>query len=96
MQQTGSAVRSTARFDVGIAYAEAVDAAAEKTRLGKEIERVKKDIESKERQLANETFRSRAPEEIIRGMEATVEERRVELKKLLDRLAQFEKGAHSA
>jgi len=95
-QQTGGAVRSTARFDVRIAYTEAVDAAAEEARLRKEIERVKKDIESKERQLADETFRSRAPEKIIRGMEATVGERRVELKKLLDRLAQFEKGAHSA
>jgi len=81
---------------VRIAHTEAVDATAEKARLRKEIERVKKDIESKERQLADETFRSRAPGKIIRGMEATVEERRVELKKLLDRLAQFEKGAHSA
>jgi valyl-tRNA synthetase len=58
----------------------------------KEIERLQNDIASKERQLADETFRSRAPEKIIRGMETTLEERRVEIKKLQERLRQLERG----
>jgi len=84
------AVRSTATFDVRIAYADAVDMVAEKARLKKEIEGLQKAIASKERQLGDETFRSRAPEMIIKGLEATLAEQRIELKKLQDRLAQLE------
>jgi len=45
------AVRSTARFDVRIAYSDTVDVGAEKIRLKKEIEGLQKAITSKERQL---------------------------------------------
>ena len=91
--QAGGAVRSTAQFDVRIEYEETVDVGAEIIRIRKEMERITKDIASKERQLGDETFRSRAPEKIIRGMESTLAERRVELKKLAERLAQLEKAA---
>jgi valyl-tRNA synthetase len=84
------AVRSTATFDVRIAYADTVDMAAEKIRLKKEIEGLQKAIASKERQLGDETFRSRAPEKIIKGLEATLAEQRIELQKLQDRLSQLE------
>jgi valyl-tRNA synthetase len=90
--QAGGAVRSTARFDVRIDYQETVDAGAEVIRIRKEIERITKDIASKERQLGDETFRSRAPEKIIRGMESTLQERRVELTKLTERITQLEKS----
>jgi valyl-tRNA synthetase len=83
------AVRSTAKFDVRIAYSDTVDASAEKARLKKEIEGLQKAIASKERQLGDETFRSRAPEKIIKGLEATLAEQRIELKKLKDRLSQL-------
>jgi valyl-tRNA synthetase len=89
LPQTGGAVRSTADFDVRIAYAETVDVGAEKARLLKESDRLQKDIASKERQLGDETFRSRAPENIIKGMEATLAQRRAELQKLQDRQAQL-------
>jgi len=101
----GSATRSTANFDLGIDPAAAaatnvnarvIDASAEQARVRKEIERVTKDIASKQRQLGDETFRNRAPENIIQGMEWTLKERRVELKKLRERLAQFEGGADPA
>jgi valyl-tRNA synthetase len=98
----GGAMRSTARFDVRIdpttgtpatsINARVIEASAELAKIRKEIERIEKDIASKERQLGDETFRSRAPEKIIRGMETTLEERQVELKKLQERLGQFEKG----
>ena len=85
-------MRSTALFDVRIPYAATVDVAAELVRLKKEQERLTKDIASKERQLGDETFRSRAPEKIIQGLQATLEERRIELKKLIERLKELESG----
>jgi valyl-tRNA synthetase len=92
LQQAAGAMRSTAQFDLRIAYSGTVDRTAEIARLQREIERLSKDIASKERQLADETFRSRAPEKIIRGMRGTLDERRVELKKLQERLRQLGRG----
>jgi valyl-tRNA synthetase len=89
LPQSGGAVRSTSQFDVRIAYSEAVDVAAEKARLKKEIDGLQKAVASKEKQLADETFRSRAPEKIIRGLEATLAEQLVELQKNVERLEQF-------
>jgi valyl-tRNA synthetase len=87
------AVRSSATFDVRIAYSDTVDVEVEKTRLKKEIEGLERAIASKERQLGDETFRSRAPEKIIRGLEATLAEQRIEHRKLQDRLSQLEKDS---
>jgi len=89
LQQTGGAVRSSAEFDVRIAYSDTVDPEGEKTRLKKEMVGLQKAISSKEGQLGNETFRSRAPENIIRGLEETLATQRIELKKLEDRLGQL-------
>jgi valyl-tRNA synthetase len=91
----GGAIRSTPRFDIRIPFEEIVDPRVEMARSKKDIEGLAKDIASKEAQLGNETFRSKAPERIIKGMEATLEERRVELRKLMDRVAQLEKGNRS-
>jgi valyl-tRNA synthetase len=93
LPQSGGLVRSTALFDVRIAYADATDLGAELTRLRKETVRLTKDIAFKERQLADDTFRSRAPEPIVRGMEISLAERRLELSKLSERLAQLENSA---
>jgi len=89
LQQAGGAMRSTFQVDVRIAYSDAVDVVAEKTRIKKEMEGLEKAILSKEGQLGNETFRSRAPEKIIRGLEETLATQRIELKKLEDRLGQL-------
>ena len=86
-----SAVRSTATFDVRLAYSDAVDATAEKARLKREIEGLQKASASKERQLGDTTFRSRAPEKIIKGLEATLAEQSIELRKLQDRLSQLDR-----
>ena len=87
---TTGAVRSTALFDVRITYSDVVDATAEIARLKKEIEGLQKAIASKEKQLGDETFLSRAPEEIIKKLKATLTEQRVELHKLQERLSQLE------
>jgi valyl-tRNA synthetase len=93
LPQAGGAMRSTAQFDLRIAYLDTVGVAAEQTRVRKEIERLQKDVASKESQLGDETFRSRAPEKIVLGMKATLEQRRIELGKLTERLRQLERGA---
>ena len=93
LAQAVGGVRSTAEFDVRIPYSESIDVAAEGARLRKEIERLTKDIASKERQLGDETFRSKAPEKVTRGMQAALDERRIELKKAEGRLEQLERGA---
>jgi valyl-tRNA synthetase len=94
-------MRSTTQFDVRIdpktasptnINARVIEASAELARIRKEIEKLEKDIASKEKQLGDPTFRSRAPEKIVSGMETALEERRVELKKLQERLSQFEGG----
>jgi valyl-tRNA synthetase len=87
------AVRSTAAFDVRVAYSDTVDPTAEKARLKKESEGLQKAIASKERQLGDETFRSRAPEKIIKGLEATLAEQRMELEKLSKRLDDLGQGS---
>jgi valyl-tRNA synthetase len=87
--QSGGAVRSTSQFDVRIAYSEAVDVAAEKARLKKEIDGLQKAVASKEKQLADKIFRSRAPENIVRGLEATLAEQLVELQRNVERLGQL-------
>ena len=88
---SGGVIRSTPRFDLRIAYGEAVDVQAEIARLRKETDRLAKDIESKQTRLADQAFRSRAPQEIVRGLESTVRERQVEYQKLIERLTQLEK-----
>jgi len=91
---TGGAVRTMAQFDVRIAYAtDTMDISAEIARLRKEIDGLQKAIASKEKQLDDASFRARAPEKIVRGMEATLAEQKLELEKLRSRLAELERGA---
>jgi valyl-tRNA synthetase len=92
LSQSGGGLRSTSLFDVRVPHVETVDVASELLRLKKEMERLTKDIASKERQLGDETFRSRAPEKIIQGLQATLEERRIELQKASERIKELEFG----
>ena len=94
LPQTGGSVRSTAHFDVRIAFAaDTVDVAGESARLRKEIEGLEKAIASKVKQLGDATFRSRAPENIVRAMEATLTGQRLELQKLRKRLEELDQAA---
>jgi valyl-tRNA synthetase len=86
-------LRSTAQFDLRIAYGEAIDAKAELARIAKERERLTRDIESKRARLADATFRERAPAKIVADLEQTLAEREVELGKLAERFAEMEKLA---
>jgi len=86
----GGAMRSTALFDLRIAYGDAVDAQIEMARLKKDLERLAKDIDSKQARLADEEFTSKAPAKIVQDLRSTLVERQLEHKKLLDRLNQLE------
>jgi valyl-tRNA synthetase len=90
LAQSGGAVRSSAKFDLRIEYTETMDAAAECAKITKELEGLRKAIGSKEKQLGDETFRSRAPEKIIRGLEATLATQRIEMQKLTARFEQLD------
>ena len=70
-----------------------MDSGAERARLKKEIAGLQNAICAKEKQLADQTFRSRAPEKIIRGLEATLAQQKVELEKLQKRLRDLEGGS---
>jgi len=87
---TKGVVRSTKDFELFIPYEAAFDVEAEKLKLRKEEERLTKDIASKQQRLEDQTFRIRAPEHIVKGMEATLAERRAELEKVRERLGQLE------
>jgi valyl-tRNA synthetase len=89
----GGAMRATARFDLRIAHGETVDAQADAAKLRKEHERLLRDIESKQNRLGDQTFRSRAPADIVAQMETTLSQRRLELEKIVARLAQLDSGA---
>jgi valyl-tRNA synthetase len=83
-------MRSTAQFDLRIAYGEGVDKAAEIAKAKREIERLAKDIESKQSRLADEAFLSKAPPKIVDELRATLAARQIEHQKLIDRLSQLD------
>ena len=87
----GGGMRSTAHFDLRVPYsADTLDVAAERARLKKEIDGLQKAIASKENQLGNDTFRSKAPAKVIQQMEAALAAQRIELQKLSDRFVQLQ------
>jgi valyl-tRNA synthetase len=90
LDATGAAVRSTALFDLRIAYGDAVDKPAEIARLKKVIEPLAKAIESGQKRLSDEIFLSKAPAKVVEDMRATLAGRQLEHAKLLDRLKQLE------
>jgi len=55
----GDLVHSTAQFDLRIHYEVKVDREAETSALNKEIDRLAKDIETKQKRLADDSFRAR-------------------------------------
>ena len=87
------AVRSTPDFEIRIPFGEAIDLKAEITKLRKEKDRLAQDVDSKTKRLADESFRSKAPAEIVRNLESTLVERRAELSRISVRLTQLETSA---
>ncbi len=89
LDPAGAAMRSTSAFDLRIAYGETIDKAAERARLNKEMDRLAKEIESKQKRLADHSFTTKAPAQVVDNLRATLVERQLKRKKLADRLAQL-------
>ena len=90
MDPTGAAIRSSAQFDLRIAYGQTADKPAEIARLKKEIDRLEKDVDSKEKRLADENFTSKAPAKVVEDLRVLLKERRAEHEKLVVRMKQLE------
>ncbi len=60
--------RHTARFDVHLVYEQKIDVAAECERLQKELEKLEKAIANAGRQLSNEGFLAKAPQNVVEGL----------------------------
>jgi valyl-tRNA synthetase len=81
--------RSTARFDVHVIFERKIDIEAECARLTKELQGYEKEIQSKESQLSNEQFRSKAPANIVENMQKRLDELRVLRDKTLSQMAEL-------
>jgi valyl-tRNA synthetase len=79
-------IRSTAAFDLRIAFDDAIDKTVEIDRLKKKIAELKKAIASSKARLADESFTSKAPGHVVDALRFTMIERELELKKLQKRL----------
>ncbi|MBZ5574632.1 MAG: valine--tRNA ligase [Acidobacteriia bacterium] len=66
--------RHTARFDVHVIYEKKIDAAAERERLTKELDKIEKEIANGLRQLGNEQFLAKAPTKVVEGLRKRAQE----------------------
>jgi valyl-tRNA synthetase len=78
---TAAAIRSTAEFDLVLDLPEA-QLEASRARSLKEKEQLEKVIANSERQLADEAFRSKAPQKVIDGIEQKLAGYRTQLDKI--------------
>ena len=81
-----SATALVGQMQVLIPMAGLIDKAAETARLGKEIERLERDIQRAEAKLANSNFVDKAPAAVVDGQRARLAEQRSALVQLTDQL----------
>jgi valyl-tRNA synthetase len=88
----GVTTRSEIGFSVAVTYEATIDVAAERERLTKEIARLEKVLVNAERQLGNESFRSKAPAHVVEGLKKQAAETRLLLDKAQAALDNLNKG----
>jgi valyl-tRNA synthetase len=81
--------RSTARFDVHVLYERKIDVASECERLKKELEKFEKGIINGQRQLGNENFLAKAPQNVVEGLRKQQQELAVLKEKTLSKLKEI-------
>jgi valyl-tRNA synthetase len=81
--------RSTSRFDVRAIYEKKIDAAAERERLTKELEKIEKQLASAKTRLGDEQFLSKAPAHVVDGLRKQVEEATILREKILANLKEL-------
>ncbi len=78
--------RSTSRFDVHAIYEKKIDVAAERERLRKELEKIEKQLASAQARLGDEQFLSKAPAHVVEGLRKQAEEATILREKILGKL----------
>jgi valyl-tRNA synthetase len=84
--------RHTPRFDVRLVYEKPIDVAAQRDKLTKELEKLEKERESGERQLADEGFLAKAPPKVVAQRRARVEEVQSLIEKIRVKLQELTTG----
>jgi valyl-tRNA synthetase len=79
-------VRVTSGFDVRLFHETHVDREAERPRLQKEKEKLEKALGQAQKQLENQEFLSRAPRDVVRGVERRHAELTAQFRRLLESL----------
>ncbi len=81
--------RSTSRFDVHVVYEKKIDIVAERERLTKELEKIEKQLASAQARLGDEQFLKKAPSHVVEGLRKQVEELTVLREKILAKLKEL-------
>ena len=84
--------RSTARFDVHVVYERKIDVGSECERLKKELDRIEKGIANGQRQLGNDQFRAKAPQNVVDNLRQQQQELAVLKDKTVSKLREL--GCH--
>jgi valyl-tRNA synthetase len=77
------AVRVTSTFDLRLFHEEPLDQEAERSRLQKERQKLERQLAQVKKQLENQEFLSRAPRDVVRGVEHRHSELSVRYHKVL-------------
>jgi valyl-tRNA synthetase len=77
----GLSIRHGVNYEVTLHYERHVDVAAERDRLGKDLAKFEKEMESKQKQLQNEAFLAKAPVKVVDGLRARADELRTLIEK---------------
>jgi valyl-tRNA synthetase len=81
--------RSTSRFDVHAVYEKKIDVAAERERLTKELEKIEKQLAGSQARLGDEQFLSKAPAHVVEGLRKQAEEATILRDKILAKLKEI-------
>jgi len=81
--------RSTSRFDVHTIYEKKIDVAAERERLTKELEKIEKQLASAHARLSDDQFLKKAPSHVVEGLRKQVEELTALRDKILAKLKEL-------
>jgi len=81
--------RSTSRFDVRAIYEKKIDVAAERERLAKELEKIEKQLASAQTRLGDGQFLSKAPAHVVEGLRKQVEEATTLRQKIVGQLKEI-------
>jgi len=84
-----AAARSTARFDVHVVYERKIDVGAECERQKKELDRLEKAIANGQRQLGNDQFLAKAPQNVVENLRKQQQELAVLKDKTVSKLKEL-------